>query len=212
MGSRTHLLAPLTGLMAIGLIAVSAITFGYFEYLPDPGDVTRHFTENPLAVQVAGYLGLLGTFFLFWFGSSLRAGLRVAEGGDGRVANIAFGGMVGAAAILVVAYSLMFSTGVRAGSSGGIDQGSATFAYDAYTTVVGSGAALALGVAIGAYAVVAFRTRMVGRWLAWASAMIALGSVSPLAYLFVGLAAAWLAYVSVSLYLAGRREAVRTRR
>jgi len=205
MASRTERLAPLSGVASIALLGVSTVLFDFYEYLPAPGDIQAHLLDNDTAVTIAGYLGMLAAALLFWFASSLRSTLRAAEGGDGRVSNIAFGGAVGAAVLFVAAYSVMIAAGARAGSDSGISADSAAITYDVYATLVGGGVALALGVAIGAFAVVAFRTRVMPRWAAWASAIIAVGAISPASYVFLGLAAAWVVYVSVTLYMAGRR-------
>ena len=205
MASRTERLAPLSGVASIALLAVSTILIDFYEYLPDPADIQAHLTDNDTRVLIGGYVGLLAAALLFWFASSLRSTLRAAEGGDGRVSNIAFGAMVGAAVLFVATFAVTIAAGARAGSTGGISADAATTTYDLSATLTGSGVALALGVAIGAFAVVAFRTRVMPRWVAWASAVIAVGSISPVSYIFVGFAAAWVVYVSVVLYTTGRR-------
>jgi len=205
MTHRTERLAPLTGLAAIALVAVSALLTDFYEYLPDPGDIQAHLTDNATRLQWAGYIGIVAAALLLWFGSSLRSTLRAAEGGDGRISNIAFGGAVAAGGLLLVSYSIAIAAAGRAGSEGGITADAAATTYDIYSSLVGGGASAALGVMIAAFAVIAFRTRVMPRWAAWVSAIIGVGAISPLSYIFIGLAALWVAYMSLALYLAGRR-------
>lgn len=204
-GSRTEQLAPLSGVASIVLLAASTLIFNFYEYLPDPAEIRDHLMDNATQVQVAGYVGILATFFFYWFASSLRSTLRAAEGGDGRASNISFGGAVGAATLMVATFSVLFASGARAGADSGISEIAAVASYDVYGTIFSLGVALGMGVMIAAFAVVAFRTGVVGRWLAWVSAFLALGSISPAAYIFVGLDAVWVLYVSVALYMAGRQ-------
>lgn len=203
---RTARLAPLTGAASVLLLLGSAIAVGYYEYLPAPGEIGRHLTDNSTAVTIGAYLGLLGAILFLWFAGSLRAALRAAERGDGRVSAIAFGGGVAAAALMAVTYSTVLAAAARAGSTGGIADLEAGTLYDFSSTLQGIGTAYAVAVLIGGYAVVAFRTAMTPRWVAWISAVLAVGSLTPLSYAFLGPDLVWAGAVSIALFAAGRRS------
>ena len=205
MGSTNRLLS-LSGLAAVAMMFTSALLFDFYEYLPDPAEIQAHLTENDTIVWLAGYFGLIGMFFLLWFGSVLRSRLRSVETGDGMVTNVAFAGITAAAVLGGAAYSVMIASGARAGADGGISDTMATFAYDIYGTILGTGIAVALGAAIAAFAVVSSRTRLMPAWFTWVSAIIAIGVISPLSYLFIALAVLWVAYVSVALWWADKDD------
>lgn len=65
---------------------------------------------------------------------------------------------------------------------------------------------VALAALIGATAVVTFRARVWPTWLAWVSAILAVGSISPVGYIFIGLDLLWILYVSIWLFAGQRGE------
>lgn len=203
--TRNEQYAAITGVVAIGLLVLGAVLFDFYEYLPEADDIQFHLEDNSTRVQVAGYVGVLAAFFFYWFASSLRAMLRAAEGGTGRVSNIAFGGAIGAGTLMAGGFVLLLAAGARAGTDAGISGIAATTTYDIYGLVFGSAVPLALGVMIAAFSVIALRTRVVPQWLGWASVVIAVGSISPLSYIFVALDALWVVWISALLFLRGSR-------
>ena len=205
MGSTNRLMS-LSGLAAVALLLTSALLFDFYEYLPDPAAIQAHLTENDTLVQFAGYFGLISMFFLYWFASVLRSRLRSAEGGDGTVTNIAFAGVTAAAVLGSAGYSVMLASATRAGSDSGISEGMAALAYDTYGMLVGNGLSVALGAAIAAFAVVSARTHLMPSWFTWVSAIIAIGAISPLGYIFLALAVIWIAYVSVAMWWAQKDD------
>jgi hypothetical protein len=50
-------------------------------------------------------------------------------------------------------------------------------------------------------AVVSFRTGVLPRWLAWVSGVVALGLLTPISYIFLGVALIWLVVVSILFYV-----------
>lgn len=90
--------------------------------------------------------------------------------------------------------------GARGGASGGIGLETVTVIYDLCGSTMGAGLAMTLAALIGAAAVVAFRTRIWPTWLAWTSAILAVGSISPIAYIFVGIDLLWILIVSIWLF------------
>src|ERR687898_1187889 len=87
--------APLTGVVAVLLLVGSLIVEGQ---PPDADaateDVVRFYSENDARLLAATFIGGLAAAFLIWFGGSVFATLRRAEGDPGRVSAIAFGGFL----------------------------------------------------------------------------------------------------------------------
>lgn len=204
--SRTEQLAPLTGVAFFVLLLAGALLINNYEYLPPASELQGFFTDNATRLQVAGYLGVASAAFLIWFAGSVRHSLRPHEGGTGRLSAVAFGGGVASGALVALAFSVLFVGAARGGDEGGITADAAAVFYDLYGTVVGSALPVAMAVLIGATAVVAFRTRAWPAWLAWAGAVLALGSLSPISYIFIGIDLLWVLVVSILLYTRGRAE------
>src|ERR671919_563047 len=88
-------LMPLTGAAFFVLILVALIIEGSPPAADDAtDDVVRWWTDNDTRSLTAAQLGGLASALLVWFGGSMRATLRRAEGEPGRVAAIAFGGFL----------------------------------------------------------------------------------------------------------------------
>ena len=99
-GAATGILFVLFVIVAFAVTpkppAVDASVAEVFEYVNDKQD-TLHAVQ--LIFAVAG-------FFFIWFLGTLRHSLAAAEGGDGRLANTAFGAGLIAVATLMVAFGL----------------------------------------------------------------------------------------------------------
>ncbi len=202
--SRTERLAPLSGVVFVVLFLAGALLVNNYDYLPPGSEVQRFFTDNATRLQVAGYVGLVSAAFLIWFAGSVRHSLRPSEGGTGRLSAVAFGGGVAAGALVALAFSVLLVAASRGGSDAGISVDGAAVFYDLYGTAGGSALPVAMAVLIGATAVVVFRTKVWPSWLAWTGAVLALGSLSPIAYIFIGVDLLWILVVSILLYARGR--------
>jgi hypothetical protein len=205
--SRTEQIAPLSGAAFVVLLIVSWLLINNYEYQPPGGEIKEFLTDNSTRVAVGAYLGVVASILLMWFSGSLREALRVAEGGTGRVSAIAFGGGVAGGAVSIVAYAGLMSAATRAGDDLGISVGGATALWDLTGNLIGVGLPMALAAMIGGAAVVAFRTGVLPTWVAWASAIFAVGSLSPLSYVFIAADVLWILYVSIVLYNRGRAAA-----
>jgi hypothetical protein len=119
--------------------------------------------------------------FLLWFASGLRERLRAAEGPNGRVANVAFGGAVLCVALVWAgAFAL---AAVPAGISLGGEPAVSNADVARFLPQMGFGAILVGGMfgaiaLIDAASIVAIRTGVLPRWLAY------LGFVCTVALLF----------------------------
>ena len=88
-------LGAATGIAAVVLLGVNFI----IGLSPDPPDlnapvapVAAYVAQNQDALQVQILLTSLAMLFFLWFLGSVRVGIRVAEGGSGRLAGVASGG------------------------------------------------------------------------------------------------------------------------
>lgn len=194
-------LAPLTGAVFAVLAVLAAVLVNNYSYLPPEREIQTFFIDNSTTVQVAGYLGALSAAFLIWFAGRVRSGLRPIEGGTGRLSAVAFGGGAVAGGLIAVAFAILIAGAARGGAEAGINGATAAAIYDIYGSIVGLAVPMTFGVFIGATTLVAIREKMWPAWLAWASAIIAVGSLSPLSYVFVGFDVLWVLVFSIGLYV-----------
>lgn len=204
--SRTERIAPLSGTAFFLLALGAALLVNNYDYLPSAGDLRSFFADAATRLQTAGYLGAASGVFLIWFSGSVRQSLRLGEGGTGRLSAVAFGGGAVGGGLVALAFSMLQAAAARGGTSAGIGADAAALIYDVYGAVIGMALPVALAAMIGAAAVVAFRSRVWPGWLAWVSAILAVGSISPLAYIFVGIDLLWILYVSIWLYAGQGRD------
>lgn len=189
------------------LLVAGVVTINYYEFMPSAEDAKAFFEANALRVSVGAYLVLLATVLLLWFVGSLRSVLRTAEGGSGRLSAVAFGGGVVGAAAVMAAMSATLTISERARIDGVIPGDYVIVLQDFSGNLFAGMGAVALGVMIAATAVVAHRTGFLPRWSVWVSGIIAIGSFSPLAYIFVGTGVVWIGVVSLVLYSKGQKTA-----
>lgn len=193
-------LAPLSGLVFVVLLVAGALVINNYDYLPPSEEIRAFYEDAATRVQVGAYVIMVSAFFLMWFAGSLRSSLRPAEGGAGRLSAVAFGGGMVAGALLLLAYAAMFTAASRAGAESGIAAETATALHDLQAVVTGQALPIALAVTVGASAVVSLRNRVFSSWLSWVSAILAVGLLSPLGWVFLVVALLWVAAVSVILY------------
>lgn len=186
--SRSARLEPLSGALAVVLVVVGAVLFGFYTYLPSPADIADHLTENSTRVQIGGYVGVVASFLMVWFAGSVRTLLRRHEGGDSRLGAIAFGGTVSAGVGLALVFGLMIAAGARAGTDSGIGEAEAVTLYDTYASLFTAVLGVGMAALVGSLSIAGLRGGFVRPWVGLVGAVIAIGSISPLAYVFAGLA------------------------
>jgi NAD(P)-dependent dehydrogenase (short-subunit alcohol dehydrogenase family) len=121
-------------------------------------------------------LGLAGLVFLPFLGS-LRAILRRAEGGTGRLSAVVFGAGIVFAALNFVKNSIDLGV-VMAVEWQDLEVDPAAWQLlDALFTGLLMHEGVALGVLVGATSVIALRTGVFPRWLAWSGVVVAILSV-----------------------------------
>ena len=98
---------------ASGIVGVFLLVGSFLGFIlpnaPDldaPGtDWASYFTDHQSRIQVGVIVLGVGLFFFIWFLGSLRSALARAEGGEGRLASVAFGGGIVAVVTLFIAAS-----------------------------------------------------------------------------------------------------------
>ena len=208
--SRLERMAPLTGVVSVVLLIVGAVVISNYDYLPPAEEVAEFLNGNPSRVCTGAYFASISAFFMIWFAGSVRSALIEREGGTGRLSTVAFGGGVAAAAAMGTSFIAIMSAGLRAGAPGGITPVGAVTMFDFWGQVMGQLFAISLAVLIGATAVVSLRAAVFPTWFGWASATVAIGLLSPIAYIMLAFAVVWLLVVSIWLYVRGAKGGEQT--
>jgi hypothetical protein len=200
--NRTTLerLAPLTGIVFVALLLFVIFVVSNGE--PDATDSTlsaatywkAHDGREMIGALIAG----VGVLFLVWFAGSLRATMRAAEGGEGRLSAIAFGGF-----LLFAVGGLLFA---------GIDFAAADTAGDVPPQVTQTLSVLnsdlfipvsvGAGIAMLATGVATLRFGPLPKGMGWFAVVIGVVSMTPGGFFgFMGLLL-WTLIASVLLYRA----------
>jgi len=122
--------------------------------LDDPAtDWQTYFTDHQDRIQAGIFIASLGLLFLLWFLGSLRAALAAAEGGNGRLTAVAYGGGIGTFAVLLVALTGAAAAALRPGE---LDP-NLTRALNDFGVLAGGPGAAAGAALFGATAIVGYR-------------------------------------------------------
>jgi hypothetical protein len=204
--SRLERLAPLTGVISVVLFFAAAGMYGFYEYYPAAEKLQSFFNEHSTRLYYSGYLGILSAFFLMWFAGSLYKTVRQIEGGEGRLALVAFGGCIAASLGVALAYTaLPIIAGLvrEEGGIGPIEAVLLNLQYGNFLVVAG----FPIAVLIGATSVVSLRTSMFPKWFGWVGVVITIGLLTPEGWIIIAPAMIWLFAVSIWLYRRGMARA-----
>ena len=162
---------------ATGIVFVIFLIVGFLIVFPQPPDTdasatewANYFTDHQDAVRAALTIVGVGTFFFLWFLGSLRSALTSAEGGTGRLASIAYGAGLVAAAFFVVGLTAGLTAAYRPTE---VDPSVTRMLAD-FFGVVGAPAAAAFVAFFAATALAGFRYGAVPGWAAWISVVAAI--------------------------------------
>jgi hypothetical protein len=195
--------APLSGVLFV-LFTVASIVIGMSnspEDFPAPvNEIVEYYEDDPGMIMLSAWLGLVGSFFLIWFGGSVRARLR--DAGEERLGTIAFGGAVAAAAMGLLVDTAHLAAALRADEDDKIEPATATALYDLAVGTVGGGLPIAIAVFVAATGVAALRTEALPRWLGIVSLLLAiLLFIPPIAWAVTALALLWALITSILLFM-----------
>lgn len=169
--------APWTGVLGVVLWVVGFLILSPGSIAQDatPEQVLAHYQTNGGPSIAGSFIFMLGTLAFVWFLGSLVSSLRSAEGAAGRVASIAFGGGLA----MAVCALLLPSGGVYVALAAGTMSAASADALRHLPGVFYIGVELFAAVLVGATGLVALRTAVLPRWLAWVSLLLGLVLLIP---------------------------------
>jgi hypothetical protein len=145
--------------------------------LNDPGSAwATFFDDHRTRIQFGVTILGVGLFFFIWFLGTLRSALAAAEGGQGRLASIAFGGGIIAIVTLLVAATAGAVAALRPTE---LDPNT-TRALNDFGVVVGGPGAAGFTALFAATAIAGYRFKAIPAPVAGMSALAAI--TQPLAY------------------------------
>lgn len=202
--STLERLAPLTGLVFVGLILVTIFGFGNNE--PDATDSTQKvvaYWHNHHDKEMFGALiGTVAVVSLVWFGGVVRAHLASAEGGAARLATTAFGGfvLIGVGGLLFS--GIDFAAADTAGKvPAGVTQTLSVMNSDLYFPLAGG-----LAIAMLATGVASLRHKALPTWLGVLAILIGVIAVTPVGFFGFLALLVWSLVTSILLYRRGVGE------
>lgn len=150
------------------------------DFPPATAEVVAYYQDHASTAMAGSIVTALAVGLFVWFLAHQRRRLQAADGADGMLASLATGGGLIGAAVLLVSASANYVPAIRA-DDGSLDPATATALSDLHGHLSGAMAPLAFGVLVAATAAAGFRHRSVPVWLAWVSAVLAVGMILPLA-------------------------------
>ncbi|HEY6636266.1 MAG TPA: hypothetical protein VIZ61_01155 [Solirubrobacterales bacterium] len=156
-----------------------------------------------VTVIVGAFILAFCGLFLLWFAAGVRQRLRVAEGPEGRLSNVALGGAVLCIGLLWAGASLLAA--IPAGQSLGGANALTVSDVGRYLPQAGFGAILLFGMfgaiaLIDATSVVIWRTGVLPRWLAWLGFICGVVLLFGVFFLPMIALPIWLIAASIVLY------------
>jgi hypothetical protein len=163
--------AALGGVLFVVLNVVGAAITGE---PPAPNDsvakITEYLDDKGTALQVAQALGGVGSVGLLWWFGSLWRRMSHAENGRHRLSVVSLGGLVLSAALFLASGAVSTAASMRVEDLG---DNAATFWV--LTGVLLAGAGFGLTLHLGATSMLALRTQLFPRWIAYLGLAAAIG-------------------------------------
>jgi len=168
MVSKWERWAPLAGVLAVpfwvaGVIFVSTKAKG-----SKGPEILASYQQHSDGILVGALLWSIGVLLFIWFLGSLRSHLLAAEGGDGRLANLAYGGGLVASAIALLIPAV---DEVGALNKHDINASGASVLHH-FSDAFFIATEYALPILFFATAIVALRYAALPKWLGWLSALV----------------------------------------
>jgi hypothetical protein len=198
---RLERLAPLTGLLAVALIVAAFAVFS--ASTPDTNDalgkIVRFWRKHDNEAQLSAVLLALSAVPMTWFAGSMRKALRLAEPGRGRLAYVAFAGLVILSTGFLIGGALQFALGESADDlSPPAIQALNALNVDFWFPYIGgiSIFMLATGVAV-------LRHRALHVAFGATALLLGIVALTPFGFLAFLASGLWIAAASVTLFLRG---------
>jgi hypothetical protein len=200
---------PLTGVAFVALwIVTFAITDNDVDNKDPDAKIVAYYdkSSNQNKHIIALFLILAAGLLFIWFLAQLRARLIAAEGGAGTLAALAYGAGIASVALWLVADVFFASPALAKDETSKFQLDANTYrlyndtGYAAW--VAGTTVAL---IVVVATAVIALRTGLLPKWIAWLSFPVALTMLVSFFFIPFLIMLGWILVVSVTLIV--RREA-----
>lgn len=156
-----------------------------------------------IGIIIGAFILAFCGLFLLWFASGLRQRLRLAEGPEGRLANVALGGGLLLVALLWVGAAALAAIPAQQSFGGGPALSDADLGR--FLPSVGFGSILLFGMfgaiaLIDATSIVIMRTGVLPRWLGWLGFVCGVVLLFGVVFLPVIALPIWLIAASIVLY------------
>lgn len=182
-------------------LAIIGVTMTHPPDAAEPGDVAGviaiDFLRRRGELEGGGIILLIAVFFLIWFAAFLRHRLNAAEGENGWLAGVAYGGSLVAAAMLLMLASLALASGHLEDFKG---DWQVAKTLRVVTSVHLTVLAPVLASLVGATAVAGIRTRALPAWVGWISLVFVLTPIIIAPALMTMIFLIWVLLLSVVLF------------
>jgi hypothetical protein len=195
MGKISKWFPPFTGIIFAALVVVITILFGMGQDATKKTaqEIVNHYTDHNTRETIGAILVVYAAASIIFFGGWLRRVLRDAEGADGILSAVAFGGAVAFAAGAAVAGSIHLALAdladdinpVALQAINGID-------FDMFFFFP-----VGLGTLILATGISAVRHGAMPKWLAWVSVVFGVLFFTPVFFIFFYVGPVWFLVVSI---------------
>jgi hypothetical protein len=197
--------APLTGVIFVVLVIAAVIVGGETPMADDPiGEVVDYWDDNKDQAIVSAIIAAISAVFMLWFAGVWRAVLAAAEGAPARLASTAFAGLIVAAVgwLMLIAFTF-----VAADTVGDVAP-EVTQALSALQADLFFPLAVGFSVFLLASGLAMVRGAMLPTWPGWIALALGVLAVTPAGFFAVIAGLAWIAAISVMLFMRGERPAM----
>lgn len=199
MLERLERFAPLTGVAFLVLIAGLFFTPETPSSDDPAAEMVSFWADHSTLQMWIAAIAALAAVTLVWFGGSLRRAILRAEGGDGRLAALAFAGTV------VAAVGILLFSGFGFTAAQTVNKVPAEVTQT--ITVLGNEFffPLAAGILLLflASALAILRHRVLPQWLGWVTLALAVLLLTPIGWLAFPGVALWAGLVGILLFIRG---------
>jgi hypothetical protein len=192
--------APLTGLVFVVLVIVSAIVVGETPSADDgAAKAVGWWAANKDEVIAGSIIAAISTAFMLWFAGVWRATLAASEGPGSRLANTAFAGLIVAA----VGWMALFSFGFMAADTSGDVPAQVTWTLSVVQADFFFPLAVGFAVFLLASGLAMVRGAAFPDWPGWVALVLGVACLTPGGFFGVLGGLAWILGISIMLFLRG---------
>jgi hypothetical protein len=190
---------PLSGVVAVALLAVGVAVMGLSGYRPRGDEAAGIFAADPQRIEagalIGGYYGL--AFMLVFVGSV--AGAIWRHGPEPALTAIALAGGVTATVSLAIGFRILNAGAFQAAGPDGLSAELAAVLYRLYASTFAGFVSFALAAFLGATGLAVLRHGFLADWIGWSGLVAAVALLTPAHALGEAFAVFWIAAVSLEL-------------